>query len=232
MKDSSTRHLLNVLIAARDLSIDTSFISGWKRVFGTQSDIETNRKIGLIYRLIDSAAQEVLQIDPDQSSSVDHWRNQLYSGFTHASAMKWPEFKKFIDDHTINYLKMQATLVEITNQESAIDPEELDRARALLVEAISEILSSNLSPSSKAALTRKLKLLIIAIDDYSMTGNEAIFIQFKSTIYDFAASAEVREKGLGEKLAQAVEILANIIASANGLQQLAAPVAKLLGLGK
>ncbi|MEB1976542.1 hypothetical protein VDR82_15890 [Xanthomonas campestris pv. campestris] len=232
MNNSATNHLLKIVIAARDLRLHASFIDGWKRIFGEAESLEIHRKIGLFYKLIDTAAQEVLAADPEQADAVNHWRSQLYTGLSAAAARNWTDFHAHIDSHTINYLKMQSRVVHLTNGDKAIDDEELMRAKSLLLEAIEEIKNSDLSGNAKVAVIRRIRTLLAAIDDYSLTGNEDVLDQFKSGIYDFAANPEIREKGLGEKFAQAAEVLANIVTSVTGFQQLAAPTLKLLGLGK
>ncbi|MBO9740443.1 hypothetical protein J7432_15870 [Xanthomonas axonopodis pv. begoniae] len=232
MNNSATNHLLKIVIAARDLRVNASFAEGWKRIFGEAETLEIHRKIGLLYRLIDAAAQEVLAADPDQSEAINHWKSQLYTGLSAAATKNWMEFHAHIDSHTINYLGMQSTVVQLTNGGNELDYEELMRAKSLLLEAIEEIKKSELSTQAKVAVIRRLRALIAAIDDYSLTGSEEVLDQFKSGIYDFATSKEIREKGLGEKFSQAAEVLANIVTSVTGLQQLAAPTLQLLGLGK
>jgi len=232
MKDSVTNHLLKIVIAARESRVNVSFIDGWKRIFGEAELLEVHRKIGLLYKLIDAAAQEVLIVDPDQTEAVDHWRRQLYSGLSVAATKNWMDFHGYLDTHTINYLKMQATLVHLRNGDSDIDHEELLRAKSLLLEAINEITESTLSDQSKLAIIRRIRTLIASIDDYSLTGNDAVFDQFKSAIYEIATNQEVREKGPGTKFSQAAEVLANILTSATGIQQLVGPTLKFLGLGK
>ncbi|MCC8469294.1 hypothetical protein [Xanthomonas phaseoli] len=232
MNNSATNHLLKIVIAARDLRVNASFVEGWKRIFGEAETLEIHRKIGLLYRLIDAAAQEVLAADPDQSEAINHWKSQLYTGLSAAATKNWMEFHAHIDSHTINYLRMQSTVVQLTNGGNELDYEELMRAKSLLLEAIEEIKKSELSTQAKVAVIRRLRALIAAIDDYSLTGSEEVLDQFKSGIYDFATSKEIREKGLGEKFSQAAEVLANIVTSVTGLQQLAAPTLQLLGLGK
>jgi hypothetical protein len=127
---------------------------------------------------------------------------------------------------------MQATIVELTSPQLSVDPQELERARALLVDVADEIRQSKLPLPVKVALTKRIQLLICAIDDYSLTGNERIFDQFKATVYDVAASGDSGSKVVTTKFSEAMEIIANAVSAASGLQQLAGPAMRLLGLGK
>lgn len=232
MKDSATNHLLSILIEARELQVNVAFIDGWKRLFRVNDSLEAYRKVGLLYQLIDSSAQEVLVSDQTQVDSVNHWRAQLYKGLNSGPTKNWLEFLSCIDAHTINYLRMQASLVHLTNSDNQIEPQELLKARNMLDEAILEIKESGLSEPTKIAVIRRLRSIMAAIDDYSICGNEAVFDQFKATIFDLAANTEVSEKGIGKKLSEAIAVLANLVTSATGLQQLASPALKLLGIGK
>lgn len=231
-KDSATNHLLTIATAARNLSIDRPFIDGWKILFDISDTTEAYRKIGLVYKLIDVAAQEVLVSHPEQLEAVNHWRSQLYTGMQATSAGNWLHFIKYIDVHSINYLRLQASLVHLTIGEMQVDRDDLIEAKNLLIQAIDEIGASHLGDQTKIMLIKRIRCLITAIEDYWITGNDAIFDQFKATVYDLAANSEIREKGLGEKLSQAAEILANVVTSASGIQQLIAPTLKLLGIGK
>jgi len=231
-KDSATNHLLAIAVKARELAIDRPFIEGWKIIFDISDTTEAYRKIGLIYKLIDVAAQEVLGSHPEQLEAVNHWRNQLYSGMQATSAGNWLHFIKYIDSHSINYLRMQASLVHLTTGEMQVDRDDLLKAKDLLLQAIDEISASHLNGQTRMMLMKRIQKLIAAIEDYWITGNDAIFDQFKATVYDLAANSEIREKGFGDKLSQAAEILANVVTSASGMQQLIAPTLKLLGIGK
>ncbi|ROP76365.1 hypothetical protein EDF74_2018 [Stenotrophomonas rhizophila] len=232
MKDSSTRHLFNLVLAAKEMSGNHSYVEGWKKIFNAPSSLETFRKIGLIHLLIDSAAQEILHADSTQIPAVNHWRGQLYSALATGAQRNWNEFRSLIDDPTVNYLRMQAAIVELTSPQLSVNSEELERARVLLVDVAEELRQSNLPLAIKIALTKRIQLLICAIDDYAITGNERIFDQFKATIYDVAASGDSRSEVVTKKFSDAMEIIANVVSSASGLQQLAAPVMRLLGLGK
>ena len=230
MKHSATSHLHKIAVSAKDLEHSGTILQGWKRIFGDVPNMEVQRKIGLLYSLIDAAAQEVLEVDPEQLGAVNHWRSQLYAGLSVTSSKSWNEFRANIDSHTINYLKIQSSLVHVTIPEEEVDYEDLMKARALLLEAIEEIRASEISSEVKLRMIRKIRKIVAAIDDYKLTGNEEVFNQFKSAIYDAAASEEICKTGLGEKFAQAAEVLANIVACATGIQQLAAPTFKLISL--
>lgn len=223
--------LNEIMLAARSIRQETTYVLGWGVIFSEKNTAEIYRKIGLVHQLVERAAEEAVEITPTQKANVVHWHSQIYKALVNTErGSQWQHFLSKIDNHAFNYLSAQAELCKYILGPKIIDADKISQASHLLRQAIEEIRSSNLSIEIKMSLVRRLRSMAEALDDYIITGDDAIFDEFKITLIDLSAATEKDiDIPAKSKIREGLAIVSDLMSTAGGLATLAPPIAGLLG---
>jgi hypothetical protein len=223
--------LNEIMLAAKSIRYDATYIAGWGKIFGENNRAEICRKIGLVQQLVERAAEEAIEITPSQKTNVAHWHSQIARAlFDTEKGSQWQHFLARIDNHSFGYLSAQAELCAIIIKPVRIDAEKISEASSLLRQAIEEIRSSDLSSDVKMSLVRRIRAMADALDDYIITGDDAIFDEFKITLIDLSAATDKNiDIPAKSKIREGLAIVSDLMSTAGGLATLAPPIAGLLG---
>lgn len=231
---SNTKRLLSILESGRKIKPNTEYIEGWKLILKAPDLYEAYRKIGLLHALVKDAAIEAKQNFPEETGSINHWESLLTQLLRKTNpGAEWQTFFSRIDHHTFQYLRLQSKFIESQSPGCAVDEEQLESIRKLLQEALDETINSDAKPEIVITIARRIRLIIGSIEDFMITGNEAIFDEVKAAAVEVAMyKKQDANAPISEKFTTALGNLANAITVATGIPQLAAPATYLIGFLK
>lgn len=232
--DNSAFRLLRLLEKAKGHPDTTPSVRVWKSVFELANDADVPGRFGQLLVLAETAASDILEIDSSCSDAVSYWKGQILNAMSATTLHSpWKDFSKFIDTHTLQYLNLQARLLNASHTTFQLDREKLGRARDSLWEALESIRESDLPLPAKQILIKRISELISAIDDYVITGQEGVFDAFKLAAVDLrdelAAHPDIAGKS---KLREGLSIIADLMTVATATAALSGPALKLLELVK
>ncbi|MEQ1513730.1 MAG: hypothetical protein ABL934_13765 [Lysobacteraceae bacterium] len=227
---SAVIRLYEIMLAAKKIPSASEYINGWRLIFNAKNINETWRKIGLMHDLVEVAAQESMEVSPNQKTNIDYWKNQISAALQNTTqGTQWQHFIARIDQHTIGYLSAQATISGLKINHSKIDKEKTNNAIRLLNESISEIYSSELEIGIKLCLIRRIRSLANSLDDYIITGDEAIFDEFKITAFDISSATKNKINiPAKSKIREGLAIVSDLMSTADGAIALSAPIIQML----
>ncbi len=228
--DNAVSRLLVLLLRGKELSAATQCMQNWKTLFNVTHDHEVPEKLGALLVLAGDAARQVIELHPDCTDGVNYWRSRIAAALTVSTLHSpWNEFFKYIDSHSISYLKMQAKLVNGERGTVLLDDSRLKSSHGALRTALDEIASSSLSPEAKLVLLDRVRSLIAAIENYEIVGQQAIFDLLKATAFDLGALKEAGQDVSGSKsLKEGLSILADLMTVASTIPVLGPPALALI----
>jgi hypothetical protein len=192
-------------------------------------------RISQVMALPNDIAEEMREHYPDEAQMVAHWRGQVNKAFATLSlSASWQSFNQHIDVHTINYLSTTAKLLQYAIKIKPIVKEDLAGAREKVDEALKEVINSSADDDIKLTLSRYLRAILTAIDEYFITGALPIIDAINSTFGNVVIDPKYREflksDPLGQKVANTISLVANVVTIAVSLPQLTSAFAAGLAL--
>lgn len=233
--DNPARRLVTILEAGKKLRGDAPCKAAWADLLGVdQNSHELLARMAKVMELPSLAFQVLTDADPSEADNCAHWIAQLNNAFSQQNlSANWSTFIGQIDGHSIRYLKMHAKILGMGSNRKAIDPAELGKVRAELEGILTEVLASEeIALAPKKYLVRNLRKLITAIDEFHLTGSEAIFDAIEVLVGHAAFDQDYKESltknATGSKLTDCLQTLANLVTVAQGYKELVAPITTLL----
>ena len=128
---------------------------------------------------------------------------------------------------------MHAKILDLGSKRKVVDPAKLVEVREKLDAILSDVLASDeIEDAPKKYLVRNLRKLITSIDEFRLTGSEAIFDAIEVIVghaaFDQGYKEALTKNPVGSKLTDCLQNLANIVSVAQGLKELAGPITSLL----
>ncbi|WP_447595916.1 hypothetical protein [Stenotrophomonas rhizophila] len=228
--DNAVSRLLDLLLQGKQLPVSTQCMQNWKTLFNVTHDYEVPEKLGAMLVLAGDAARQVIELHPDCTDGVNYWRSRLATALTVSTFQSpWNEFFKYIDSHSISYLKMQAKLVNGERRTIPLDDSRLKSSRDALRMALDEIALSDLSAEAKLVLMDRVRSLIVAIENYAFFGQQAIFDLLKATAFDLGVLKEAGQDASESKsLREGLSILADLMTVASTIPVFGPPALALI----
>jgi hypothetical protein len=198
----------------------------WAAILGAEEySPELLIRLGKTLELSGLVSQEISMAFPEEADTCSHWSHQLTVAFSHQIlAGEWQSFIGHIDDHCIRYLKIHARMLQAHIKTQPVDMDVLLSTRVVLDQCLQEIIASDLDQKLKQTLTRNLRKLIVAIDEFKITGTtgvlDSVEILMGHQYFDKDYERFIRESSIGKKVQDAAATAANIVAVAIGLPQI------------
>jgi hypothetical protein len=191
-------------------------------------------RLGKVMELPQAAVTALQELYPTEDATWTHWQGQVISGFAsqqlHAA---WQTFIDHIDDHTITYLKLSATLLQQRTTTKTLASDELRAIRDNLSDIVDDLVDSDQPEELKKYLVRHLRKILVSIDEYRLTGALPLLDSLESTLghaaLDRSYSKFLTDHELGKRVLDNLYAMANVITVAVGFSQLPQAAALLLG---
>ncbi|MGS0680729.1 hypothetical protein ACVBIL_06180 [Shewanella sp. 125m-7] len=198
-----------------------------------------NNEILLLHRvpsffsLTEKIIQALNDIGAFDNVTVNHWSSQMNNAMkkVHMNA-QWSNTIGLIDQHSMNYIKGHAQLLNAHSSIKEVPAEKLSDTKEALQGLVNQIQESDFELNIKEFLVRSLNTVINHIDEYFLTGYVPIIESLNSIYGKAVIDTDFREAVNKSDLRQDIwSTLANassVITIGTGLPQLASSVAFLL----
>lgn len=171
--DNPAARLLVILEEGKNHASHANCRSVWKKLLQLEAEPDSvlMSRLGKVMELPDQIITILKKDFPNQSSTTSHWSNQVNNAFSQQNLNgQWAEFSTHIDVHTIMYLRLSADLIQTKSPTNLIDPLEVKELREKVSELLAELLESDFNPEFKEYLARCLQKMLMAIDEYRISG--------------------------------------------------------------
>ncbi|KVO77097.1 hypothetical protein WJ79_12340 [Burkholderia ubonensis] len=155
---------------------------------------------------------------------------------TQQLSANWQTFIGSIDDHTLTYLGMTADLLSGKEYVATLPADKVEALRNDVSELLRETRASDLEPKVKDAIARHLQRLLIALEEYSLTGALPVLDAVEAGIghlaFDSNYKQALSDTDIGQRFVNVLTAAASIVTVVVGLPQLPASfhaAVKLLG---
>ena len=235
--DNPAGRLLSILMSARVIPGDRVCRMAWHELLQTdERQSLLMSRLGKVMELPQAAILALKEAYPDDIPTWEHWEAQVNAGFNSQQLQgPWASFINYIDDHTINYLRMSATLLQGKSLTRNISTEELTDVRRTILAIIDELIESGQPDAVKKYLVYQLQRIVTAIDEYRISGAMPILDlvegAFGHSLVDHDYSTFLKDDSLGQKVVSCLATAANLVTVATGLPALPTTVALMLRLG-
>lgn len=236
--DNPAERLHRILDEGRKIRNDIKCRDAWFDILKISPKTEINlmRGIANTAELADKIIFTRDELLNSSRAKSTHWYNCFNDALTNQNLNgQWSTFKNHIDNTTISELDMLTMIFETSGSETPLDDEKLAEFKMQIIELREEIIHSSLEKGVQFALLALLKKALEAIELYQITGAgpimEAVEASVGRIMFDHNLQEEVKTGVIGKQFSELLGGLANFITVAQGVKELAGPIAALL-LGK
>lgn len=235
--DNPAARLLEILEEGKNFPDHIESKAVWRKILNLKDESDTIllSRLGKIMQLPEQIKSILLQDFPNQTLSTQHWEERVLSAFLNQDInQNWKGFYKYIDDHTITYLRLNADLLQTKSPTKKIDSSKIIELKKKVSELLEELLDTEIDPEFKTYMTRCLHKLILAIDEYRISGAAPILDTVESAFGHAVVDENYRkvlsESEIGNKISKIMTVVADSMTVAIGLPQLSASFSSLLEL--
>ncbi len=225
--DNPAARLLAILEVGKTKSSEMICKDVWHNLL----DVEKNNqallmsRLGKLMELPEQIISSIKLNYPNQSSSYSHWSNKVNIAFMQQNLNgHWGEFINLIDNHTIVYLQMSADLLDMKSATKVMDNSDLSTIRLKVDELLTETIEADVDLEFKKYITNYLRKIIIAIDEYHISGAIPIAETIESALghafLDENYRKNISNSNVGRKLIDVLTSVASVVTVAVGLPQL------------
>ncbi|MFN3769038.1 MAG: hypothetical protein ACK4TD_11750 [Ectopseudomonas guguanensis] len=236
MKYSNPARRLHTILSAGRERVHTGACKlVWADLLGVDANSpELLRKLARVMMLPDEILKCVEQEFPSRLAIQKHWVSPVKNAFESQNLSgQWQTFNAHIKESVVDFLAMTSDLIEERLAPDDISDEDLERIRAAFNKVLNEVPDSNLPDDVKVALSRAVSRIIIAIDDYRISGSAemlaAIDMAFGKAVYDEVYREALSMSSVGKSFIEAVNVVAGIVTVATAVPLILDMTKKLLG---
>ena len=232
--DNPARRLLTILTKAKLIPTNENTFSAWREIFNLSHDTATQdilMKIGKLYKLVEEVNEFIKVTAPNNLEDNNYWTTQVLHFLAQSSLSRsWADSICYIDDHTIKYIKMTAQIIDFNldknqnNHLKNLDPNKIKDINESIKKLYEEVLNSDLNEQLKISVLKYLSRLIQTLEEYWITGSEAVLEAIELTIGHMAVDSKYREfmtkEPLGSSIMQKIGDVIIIMTAAKGFLEI------------
>jgi len=225
--DNPAGRLLDILKKGQGISDTTPNKVAW----GSLLDVDSNNlsllmsRLGKVMELPDQIIHDIKSHYPTQKSSHKHWSTAVNNAFaTQNLNGLWSEFKSKIDTHTIDYLSFSVDLLDMKGNTEVLSAEKLTEIHDSVQATLVSVIDSDLDPEVKKYIVKYLRKIIIAIEEYKISGAGPIIESVEGALghmfVDEAYRNSIQQTEVGQQLISVLTCVASVVTIAVGLPNL------------
>ena len=235
--DNPARRLLTILTKAKLIPINESAFSAWREIFDLSDDTATKdilMKIGKLYKLLEEVNEFIKVTAPNSLEDNNYWTTQVLYFLAQSNLSNlnksWADSICYIDEHTIKYLRMTVQIIDFNldktqnNHLKNLDTNKIKDINGSIKKLYEEVLNSDLNEQLKISVLKYLSRLIQTLEEYWITGSEAVLEAIELTIGHMAVDSKYREfmtkEPLGSSIMQKVGDVIIIMTAAKGFLEI------------
>lgn len=132
-------------------------------------------QIGKVLALSGEVVDELKKIEGINIERYMHWCQPLEIAFSESKFNGlWNDFSKHLNEHVFNYLTMTSDFLSLRAPQPILPLSEVEKISSGAKELILEIEAAELPESIKSYMLTQLKKVLVAADDYKITGAKAV----------------------------------------------------------
>ena len=238
IRDNPAKRLLDILNEGKEKNQKSNCGAIWSNLLeldGDDGEEVLMSRLGKVMQLPELIVKELKKIEDTEENDYNHWVKQISIAFSQQNlSQNWETFIKFIDQHTITYLKMNKQLLSAQASYQEISADKLIEMREKISQLIQEVRESDLNPEIQSYLLSVLSEIHLAIIEYKITGYLPIVNGIDATVGHAVTNSYFREKvnesNVGKKVWATLQGLSVIITLVTGAPQLPNATGSLLKL--
>jgi len=209
--------------------------NAWYKILNVEkgNDALLVSRLGKVMELPHQVINDIQVNFPKQKNSHKHWSSKVNSAFTqHDLNGSWNKFVGHIDEHTINYLTLSVDLLDTKENITILSETTIKEIRAKIDKLLQEIIEMDLDNNFKKYMTKYLRQIITAIDEYNITGVTPIMESIESTLghtfVDENYRNELTQTEYGKKIVTILGSVADVVTISLGLPQIGSGISQFL----
>ncbi len=190
-------------------------------------------KLGKVLALSAEVVDELKKVDGINIERYMHWCQPVEQAFSESNFNgAWHDFSKHLNEHVFNYLTMTSDFLSLRAPQAILPKGDVEKISTGARELISEIVAANLPDHIKSYMLSQLKKVVVAADDYKITGSKEV-VQIVEETFGHAILKHdlvkpVESNPIAKKFWTFMANAAVVTTIATGALQLAPTVTKLL----
>ncbi|WP_428025814.1 hypothetical protein [Arcobacter sp.] len=229
MKNNPAKRLLIILEEGKRIPTNMNCKEVWCKLLEVEDRNNLSlilSRLGKLMELPDIIIKDIIKHYPEQKS-YKHWSTRVNNSFSKQNLnSSWLTFIEGIDEHAIEYLRMSSALLDNNSDEELLTSEQLLNIKKNIDGIINDILDSDISENLKKYIIKYLRKILIAIEEYKISGIEPIIESLETTLGhafldDEYKSVILKESSIGEKIRNTLADIANLVTTCQGVFSIA-----------
>ncbi|EOT1827778.1 hypothetical protein ACNHUJ_004433 [Vibrio vulnificus] len=169
--------LLNILEEGKQQNATQNCRAVWCKLLDVNPNDKVTflGKLGKVLALSSEVVDELKKVDGINIERYMHWCQPVERAFSESNfSGQWNEFSKHLNEHVFNYLTMTSDFLSLRAPQAILPQQEVEKISSGALELISEVEASELPESIKSYMLAQLKKVVVAADDYKITGSKEV----------------------------------------------------------
>lgn len=235
--DNPAGRLLEILVAVKRHPKNAEAREVWRAVFGLPKvDLGPilSAKLGTAMLLSQQALDLLAEDHPELIEPPPSWAIQVSGAFqVHNVHGTIDTFANSISDDTIANVRTAAVLLNKGSNRKVLAKAELAEMKESIEAVLKDVLNTDdLATDLRHYLARALRKIVVAIDEYELTGATPILESIEQAVGHVMVDAEyksfLRDSELGQRVFNALQAASGIVTIAVGMPALTLAVQQLL----
>ncbi|WP_152902094.1 hypothetical protein [Neisseria bacilliformis] len=203
--DNPAQRLFNIIKKAKEVSLSKNSRNAWKEILNLSIetyDVNILLSINKVINLITEVNNYFQVNEPDYIEYCQSWMRNVLNVLSRSVDLdrQWSDIISYLDSHTISSLYSSVKIIDANFEKSQllflkkIDESELIEINNSIKSVYQDILiSENIEDNVKSSILKYLLRLIESIDQYAITGSEAIIEVLENTVGHMYFNHEYKE---------------------------------------
>jgi hypothetical protein len=232
--DNHAYRLLELLNRGKEFRSDQNCRKCWEQLLNAPGDSALlMARLGRVMALPHAIVQDVVASFPSQGDTWRHWEGQISAAFMVQNLHgEWKSFFSNVDDHSFNYLRLAADLLNTKSSARLLEGDEVARVRQSLDDVLRDVLASDIALDLKAQVARCLRRILVSLDEYRLTGGVVVLEAAEVALGHASVDSEYRsfllDSELGRRALDTIAAAANLLTISLGVPTLSVALAPLL----
>ena len=169
--------LLNILEEGKQKNASQKCRTVWCQLLGIDvtDKITFLGKLGKVLALSAEVVDELKKIDGINVERYMNWCQPVEKAFSDSTFdSQWITFSQHLNEHVFNYLTMTSDFLSLRSPQPILPKSDVEKIAEDAKELILEITEANLPDNIKSYMLSQLKKVLVAADDYKITGSKEV----------------------------------------------------------
>ncbi len=232
--DNPAARLLSIIERGKQIAPNEVCRNAWQQILSVSNNNPLlMSRLGKAMELPELTIAALQEMCPDEGNTWSHWESQVNHAFMSQNLNAgWDSFINAIDQHSVTNLRLAAGLLQAKSNTKILADSDMENVKSQLTALYEEIINSAFDEDVKKYIARYVRKIIIAIDEYKITGALPLLEAIETAIGHAALHPEYKnfltDEDLGKRLLDTLAAMANVVTVAIGSLQLSQAIVPLL----